>query len=146
MKTIAHTLLIIVLTLVSEFTYAYWEYPFAITKDGLLVGKFKKTIDTQNSIPSPITIEEAKNITALTVLALDENKLPYKVTIVNFQMTIHEVGDTITIKGTGESLSREMKDRLQQIKSESKIYFEGINVMYAKEEYGASILLAFIVN
>jgi hypothetical protein len=132
--------------LISEFIFAQWDYPVAVTSKGILMGKFVRGESSQNSIPAEITIDEARSISALNVLLTNKNDCPLKFKVREFQMTIIDTKDTISIKGEGEILNNDMIKKLQNIHSGAKIYFGGI---IAGEETGgirAVKLLAFEVK
>jgi hypothetical protein len=129
-----------------QFTFAQKEYPVAITKNGILIGKYKETIDTRNPIPVIISVDEARSIKALNVLWYDRNKQLYKFKIREFQLLVQEKNDTTIIKGRGEILNNEMLTRLSRINSGAFLYFEGIICEPAENESMANILLAFEIK
>jgi hypothetical protein len=111
-------------------------YPIAITKSGMIPGKIKKTIETSNSIPVPITAETARSITALNVLAVNKDYSISLATVSSFQLTILEATDSSTMQSDGENFSKEMFDRITKVKSGAKIYFEGIKILFSDGVFG----------
>jgi hypothetical protein len=126
--------------------YADDVYPVAISKYGMLVGKYKITPDAKNSIPDTISLEEAKSIFALNAYYIDKKDGPHKLNISEFQMTIINNIDTTKLISKSEMLSEELLSKIKNLKSGANLYFEGIIARWNKDETMAVILLAFYVK
>ena len=139
-------ILICTVILCSHQLNAQHYYPVAVTSSGILPGRYRSSNDAVNSVPVEISIDEAKNISALNALVVDSDFKLTRVKIASYQLTIHEMKDTTTMKNNSEILSKEMKARLSTIKKGAKLYFEGIQIEPINGETRQLILLSFIVN
>ena len=136
---------LIILMLMNNI-YAEYTYPVAVSKYGILVGKYRISTDTQNSIPDTITLEVAKSIFALNAYYLDKKDGPHKLDITEFQMTIINVNDTIKLISKSEIFTEELRKKINNLKSGSNLYFEGINGKFPNGDTRAVILLAFYIK
>jgi hypothetical protein len=126
-------------------TYAQHVYPAAVTNNGIMFGKYRTANDATNSLPDTISLTEAKSIFAINAIYIDKEQKLYRIKVVDYQMTVHEKGDTITIKNNAEMLSKQMKERLNKIKPGAKLYFEDIHAEFPNKDLRSVIILSFIV-
>jgi hypothetical protein len=124
---------------------AQHEFPVAISKTGILLGKYHIANDATNPLPDTISLEDAKNIFTINDIYIDREQKLTRIKISGYQMTIIEDGMTTTIIGNGEELSVEMKDRLHRIKSGAKLLFEGIKAIWPNGIDSSVIILSFTV-
>ena len=135
----------IMLLMISQVTFAQNIYPAAIASNGILIGKYKTANDATNAIPDTISLVEAKSIFAINAIYIDKDQKLFRIKVVDYQMTVHEKEDTITIKNNSEMLSQQMKERLSKITSGAKLYFEGIHAEFPNGGSRSVIILSFIV-
>lgn len=145
MKLHQKTLLLFFILFSALSTDAQRIFPVAVTSDGLLLGKYKSANDATNPIPDTISLNEARNIAAINGIYIDDQEHLQKVEISDFQLKIVGKGDEITVLNKGQILTDESKHQLGQIKSGSKLFFEGINAKFPIDELIPVIILAFIV-
>ena len=119
----------------------------AISSSGVLLGKYKIADNSINPIPTPITLEEAKNIFTINILETGKDRKVNRVKVKSYQMKIINKGDsTSSITNNTELLSEEMKARLQNLEVGAKLFFEGIIATYPNDETRSAVFLSFIVN
>lgn len=135
----------LILLLISQMTNAQQVYPAAVTNNGILFGKYKTANDAINPLPDTIFLEEAKNINAINAIFIDKEQKLFRINVVDYQMTIFEKGDTITMKNRSEMLTQAMKERLDNIKSGAKLFFEGIRAEFPNGDSRPVIILSFTV-
>lgn len=145
MKTRRSLYVTMILLLIAHVTNAQFIYPVAVSSNGVVCGNYNKSNDAINSLPKEISTDEAKNIFAINAILIDKTKMPSRVKVIEYQMTIYEKGDTTIIKNNSELLSTEMKIRLSKITPGSIIYFEGIKAGFSNEESRSVLLLSFTV-
>lgn len=125
--------------------FAQEFYPVALSSRGILLDKYKTENDATNPLPDSISREEAKNIFALNIISVQNDRKIKKEKVIRYQMTIVENEQTTTLTNNTELLSEEMILRLSKIKSGSKIYFEGILAGQSLIESRNVIILYFVV-
>ena len=119
----------------------------AISSSGILLGNNKIADNSINPIPTPITLEEAKNIFTINILETGKDRKVNRVKVKSYQMTImNEDESTTSITNNTELLSEEMKARLQNLEVGTKLFFEGIIATYPNDETRNAVFLSFIVN
>lgn len=138
-KIIIFTLLFVAFCLAK--TIAQYPNAVAISQNGILFGKFKVTPDTRNAVPDTISAEVAKSIFAINSFHIDKDGSPKRLTITEFQMTVKEGGEKNSLISKSEFLNGEQKNILENMKSGSLLYFEGIR---CKAEDGSGFLCTLL--
>lgn len=98
-------------------------YAATLCKSGILTEKFN---DLMKQIPDTITKEEALSIKMLNGICITKNGRMEVLKINEFQMTLFNKGDSVTIKQNSSTISTEMNDYLNKMQPGAKLYFEGI--------------------
>ncbi len=123
-KTLVFILLFVVFCIAK--TMAQYPYAVAVSLNGILLGKFKVTPDTRNAVPDTISADIAKSIFAINSFHIDKDGSPKRLTITEFQMTVKDGGEKNSLISKSEFLNGEQKNMLENMKSGSLLYFEGI--------------------
>ncbi len=123
MKHYFKKLIVVFILLKTSDIYAQRDYQLAICANGILLGGYNRTL---HSIPDTISIEDAKSIFMIDALWIQKDRIASRIIIEEFQMTIYDKADSISVKSYSPYLTDEMKNNLNKIKSGSKLFFEGI--------------------
>ena len=131
-----------VMMLLSSKTFAQTQ-AFAISSiSGILESKieFIKAGDNAynvRTVTDTITLQEAQSIFALNVIARSS---PYvKKSIRCFDLLINYGYETITLQGTSDILTNEMKDALKKVRSGAIIHFVKIEIITQGFLHGQSV-------
>jgi len=134
MKSKFSGLIILLQLFVSSIAFCQTFYPVVISNNGILIGNKQLSYFTDTT-----SVEDAKNIFALNGICVDRDKNLIKLEILEFRLTFYKNGKATSYNSTSNSLTKEMKEELTKLISESRITFENI---LAKFPNGESMHLA----
>jgi len=146
MKKIILTIIVSLILLLTNHSYAQEMWAAVISTSGIILGDYKIANSSVNPIPVSITQEEAKNIFALNILQSGKGSKITLVKVKSYQMTVmNKAGASTSFTNDTELLSEEMKIQLESLESGSKLYFEGIVAIWPDDTTRSIVVMSFIV-
>ena len=131
-----YSTLILCLIIIVSSKAQNW-YAVAISDSGILTVKYKFTIDTGNSLADTISLAQARSIRAINALCIvgdvhnPRRQVIERIKVSKFEMTIRdneELRKSYFLE-TSETLTKEMREELGELRPGSFLVFEGISVI-----------------